>query len=147
MTTPKDRLTRFLAHLDSIFEIEPKFFPLESKIPGAPGVVCIVYDDIPDPGSITGVTYGLSEVEHSDWRYGRPELIISVDSKELAWPLAVAEIANGLRGKCPFCYGDVINFHEEISPDSKMSAFFVFVPSILEKQSFLDIDEIGRAHV
>ena len=143
MTTPKDRLSRFLEHLDSIFGVEPMFFPFESRISGAPKVVSMVYRDIPEPGYITGATYGLSEVPHAEWRLGRPELLISVQSTDVAWPLAVGEMANQLRGKCPFCYGDVINFGEAISKESEMSGFFVFAPSILEKQAFLDVDVGG----
>ncbi len=131
---------RYLAHLDGIFQVEPKFFPMESRTPGVPRVTAIVYRDIPEPGSITGVTFGLSLVAHEDWKLGRPELTISVDSADLAWPLAVADLASALRGKCPFCYGDVINFGEPVSEQSAMSAFFVFVPSILEREDFLDID-------
>lgn len=98
---------------------------------------------MPEPGYITGVTYGLSEVEHEEWKLARPELIISVQSTDVAWPLAVAEMANQLRGKCPFCYGDLINFGEAVSPESEMSAFFVFAPAILERGDFLDIDVGG----
>lgn len=143
MTTARDRLSKFLEHLDSVFQAEPKFFPFESKIPGAPKVVAMVYRDVPEPEHITGVTYGLSEVTHADWRLGRPELIISVKSTDIAWPLAVAEMANQLRGRCPFCYGDVINFGETVSDESDMSAFFVFAPSILVRDDFLNIDVGG----
>jgi hypothetical protein len=147
MTTPKDRLSRYLAHLDQVFGVEPEFFPLESAMSSAPKVVCMVYRDIPEAGSITGLTYGLSEISHPEWLLGRPELTISVDSTDLAWPLAVADIANNLRGKCAFCYGDVINFGERISDESEMSAFFIFAPSILERESFLDIDVGGPQRI
>ncbi|WP_340118717.1 suppressor of fused domain protein [Pelagibius sp. 7325] len=143
MTTSKDRLKRFLARLDGIFGREPKFYPFDSLIPGAPKVAVMVYDDVPEPGYITGVTYGLSEVQHPEWRLGRPELIISVESTDTRWPLAVGELANQLRGDCPFAYGDVINFGEPISPESEMAAFFVFAPSILEREDFLNIDVGG----
>lgn len=103
----------------------------------------MVYRDIPEPEHITGVTYGLSEVEHAEWRLGRPELMISVKSTDIAWPLAIAEMANELRGRCPFCYGDVINFGDTVSEASQMSAFLVFAPSILEKDYYLNIDVGG----
>lgn len=146
LETPKDRLKQFLAHLDSIFQVEPEFFPFESRQPGYAKVVCMVYRDIPEEGSITGVTYGLSEVVHPDWKFGRPELTISVDSTDTAWPLAIAELASQLRGNCPFSYGNVINFGDQISDESAMSAFLIFTPSILEKEHFLDID-IGAYNV
>jgi hypothetical protein len=116
---------------------------LESDLVDVPKVVCMVYQDVPELGHITGITYGLSEVPHSEWRLGRPELLISVQSTDTAWPLAVAAMANRLRGQCPFRYGDVINFGERVAEESEMSAFFVFAPSILEKEEFLNIDVGG----
>jgi hypothetical protein len=100
----------------------------------------MVYRNVPEADHVTGVTYGLSEVVHPAWRSARPELIISVQSTDLAWPLAVAEMANRLRGSCPFSYGDVIDFGDKISEESEMSAFLVFTPSILAPNVFLNID-------
>jgi len=142
MGTAKDRLSRFLDHLETIFEVEPEFFPMQPKPPGLPHVVCMVYRDIPEPGSITGFTYGLSEATHPAWERGRPELTITVDSTDLAWPLAVGAVANNLRGACPFLYGDVIDFGTAIAEESRMSAFVAFSPSILPRERFLGI-EVG----
>ncbi len=143
MTTENERLARFLEHLDSVFQVEPRFFPFESTIPGAPTVVSIVYRDVPEPAHITGITFGLSEVPHEEWRFGRPELMITVQSTDIAWPLAVADMANRLRGRCLFRYGEMIDFGAKISEESDMSAFFVFAPSILEKEDFLNVDVGG----
>jgi len=140
VTTPRDRLEKFLERLDAIFKVEPEFFPFESEIAGAPNLACMVYRDIPEVDHITGVTYGLSEVVHPSWRLGRPELIVSVQSTDLAWPLAVAELANQLRGRCPFGYGDVIDFGRQISQESQLSAFFVYTPSILPPNAALRVD-------
>jgi hypothetical protein len=140
LSTPRDRLSRFLEHLDAIFQTEPEFFPFESKLPGSPNLACMVYRNIPEADHVTGVTYGLSEVSHPSWRSGRPELIISLQSTDVAWPLAVAEMANQLRGRCPFGFGDVIDFGEAISEESEMSAFLVFTPSILAPPAALGID-------
>ncbi len=100
----------------------------------------MVYRDIPEADHVTGVTYGLSEVAHPSWRSGRPELMISVQSRDIAWPLAVAEMAKQLRGECPFGYGDVIDFGGKISEESEMSAFLVFMPTILAPHAALGID-------
>ena len=70
MTTSQEQVKRFLAYLDSIFGVEPKFFPFESRIPDANPVTCMVYHDIPEPGFITGVTFGLSLVPHPEWKFG-----------------------------------------------------------------------------
>jgi Suppressor of fused protein (SUFU) len=140
LSTPQDRCSKFLDHLDAIFKTEPEFFPFESKLAGAPNLACMVYRDIPEADHITGVTYGLSEVAHPAWRSARPELIISVQSTDTAWPLAVAEMANQLRGHCPFGYGDVIDFGGPISQHSEMSGFLVFTPAILAPAAALGID-------
>lgn len=76
---------------------------------------------------------------------GRPELCISVESSNIDWGKVVGFIANKLRGDCPFCYGDTINFGQQICEDSEMNAFFVFAPSTLHKKDYLDID-IGAGY-
>ena len=147
MSTFDDRLSRFQAHLDAILEREPEVFELESTLPGVASVMCLVYREVPQPGSITGVTFGLSEVSPPEWVQARPELLIAVDSTDVAWPLAAGEVANQLRGKRAFAYGEVIDFHGHIAAESAMSAFFVFAPSILERASYAGIDVGGEQPV
>ena len=131
---------KYLNHLDNIFQQEPEFYINESLIDGVSGVKSIVYRDIPEKGFITALTYGLSLIKHPDWKFGRPELCISVDSSNVDWGQVIGYIANKLRGDCPFTYGQTINFGEQISEDSEMNAFFIFVPSTLEKEDYLNID-------
>jgi len=80
---------RYLEHLDGIFRQEPKFYKEDSLIDGLPGVTSIVYTDIPEKGYTTALTYVLSLVRHRDWKYGRPELCISVESSNLDWAQVV----------------------------------------------------------
>ena len=142
----KTPIEKYLEHLDDIFPIEPEFNIFDSNKPELSGVTSIIYKDIPEKGMITGVTYGLSLERHSEWLEDkRAELIITVDSDKIDWALVVGYVANNLRGHAPFCYGDTINFGEKISDDSEMSAFTVFVPSILENEDYLDID-IGLSY-
>ncbi len=130
----------YLNHLDTIFETEPLFFKNDSRLEGVPGVTSIVYKNLPEQGLITSLTYGLSTVKHDDWKFGRGELCLSVDSQELAWGQVTGYLANQLRGKCPFSYGQTINFGEAIAPDSDMSAFLVFAPAVLQKEQYLNVD-------
>ncbi len=136
---------RYLEHLFEIFKVEPEFFPMEQVQPNLVPVTALVYRDVPEPGFVTGITYGLSLGEHPDWKHGRPELCITVETGEIAWAQAAAYIANGMRGTCPFSYGSSINFGEPVHEQSKMSAFFVFAPSILERDQYADI-EIGAPY-
>jgi hypothetical protein len=129
------RVERFLAHLDELSGgIEPRFYPIESTHPGQPSITAIVYRDIPEPGFITGITYGLSLSDHPDWRFGKPELVISVRSTDIAWALVMADFVEELRGECPFTYGGTLNHGQPISTESAMSAFCVFAPAALEPE-------------
>jgi len=136
----KPSLEKYLDHLDNIFQTEPEFYKNESLIEGVYGVTSIVYKDIPEKGYITAFTFGLSLIEHSEWKFGRPELCITVESSNIDWGQIVGFIANKLRGDCPFCYGDTINFRERIREASEMDAFFVFARSILDNEDYLNID-------
>lgn len=100
----------------------------------------IVYDDLPEPGMITGIAYGVSLASHPTWRFGKPELCISVRSTDLNWPLALGHIGEAQRGSNPFHYGDTINFGEKITPESGMTAFVIFAPAILDKPDYTGID-------
>lgn len=133
-------IEKYLEHLDSIFKQEPEFYSNESLIEGTQGVSSILYRDYPDVGYITALTYGLSLVNHPEWKMGRPELCITVESTNTDWGIVAGFIANSLRGKCPFCYGETINFGEKVSDDSEMDAFLIFAPTILDKTEYLNID-------
>lgn len=139
-STAKTPVEKYLEHLDKIFRREPEFFKNDSLIEGLPGVSSIVYRDVPEKGYITALTYGLSLVKHPDWKFGRPELCISVESSGNAWAMVAGYVANHLRGDCPFSYGQTINFGERISEDSEMDAFLIFAPSTLDREDYLDID-------
>lgn len=134
------RVERFLAHLDGLAgDVEPQFQPVASTKPGWKSVTAISYRDLP-PGMRTTITYGLSLADHSDWRLAKPELLISVQSDHTGWGLAVAFLAEQLRGDCPFTYGETINFGERMAPDSAMTAFLIFAPAVLDPEDYLDID-------
>src|SRR6478736_7258279 len=98
------RVERYLEHLDRLSGgVEPEFFPIGSHDSG-PNVTSIVYHNVPEPGLLTSLTYGLSLADHEEWRLGRPELCISMRSDDTTWGLAVAHLASTLAGNCPFCY-------------------------------------------
>ena len=80
---------KYLSHLDNIFQVTPEFYKNESPDSEYKGVSSIVYKDIPKEGFITGFTYGLSFVKHSDWNFGRGELSLTVRSECIEWGLAV----------------------------------------------------------
>jgi hypothetical protein len=143
------RVERFLAHLDEISGgLEPRFFPIDVGQPGTPRVTVISYEDVPEPGFLTAITYGLSLADHDEWRLGRPELCISVRSRDPAWGLAVGTLASSLRGRCPFRYGDTIGFGQPVTAESAMTSFVVFAPAILDREAYanIDVSDPGREH-
>ncbi|WP_260193679.1 suppressor of fused domain protein [Actinophytocola gossypii] len=134
------RVERYLAHLDRLSGgIEPVFQPVPSE-GDLPDVTVMIYRDLPEPGHVTGITYGLSLAEHPEWRHGRPELCLSVRSDDPAWAHAAGWVAGRLRGDCPFRYGDTIDFREQVSPESAMTSVFVFAPFVLDLKDYADID-------
>jgi hypothetical protein len=137
----KTPVEKYMAHWDRVFNKEPEYYQNESNTSALPGVTSIIYRDVPEKGMTTALTYGLSLVEHSDWKMGRPELIITVNSTDINWGQAIGFMANKLRGDCPFSYSNRINFGIPISKDSDLNAFLVFAPSIfINKEEYLNID-------
>ena len=125
----------FVRHMDSITgRSEDIIQKIESTHSGLPSVAVFVYKNWPEPGFITGFTFGLSTANHPDWKFGRPELMISMESLDEAWPLAMGYMAESLRGKCPFCYGNTINFNAPISEEADLDAFLIFAPPYLTRE-------------
>lgn len=126
---PTDAET-FLAYLQSVFGDEDAIHKAAAS-DGGPPVAVFVYNDIPEPGMITGVTYGLSHCNLPAWKLSRPEMIVSVDSPSIDWPLAAATFVASFRGQKVFQYGDVFTTDVPIASDTSMSGFLVFAQSIL----------------
>ena len=133
---------KYLDHLHRIFHNQPSFYKEQTLQTGVPGITIMIYENIPFAGYITGITYGLSLVKHPNWKLGRTELCITVESSCLKWALAAGHIANKLRGSFDFDYGKTIAFGGPICSDSDMDAFYIFAPGILDIDEYLDI-EIG----
>lgn len=134
MTVGPTRVERFLAHLDALSGgVEPEFWPVEPTKPGLKGVTVISYRGLPEAGMFLGFTYGLSLADHDLWQHGKPELCICVQSDDPLWVLAVATLAEHLRGTCPFQYGDTLNFGEPIASGSAMDGFVAFAPAVVER--------------
>ena len=93
----------------------------------------IAYDDVPENGSTTAFTFGVSSIHHSDWKHDLVEIVININSKDDDWILSLAVIASALRGKCPFSYGNILRFGKSLAENSKMTSYLIFWPTILEK--------------
>jgi hypothetical protein len=121
---------------------EPRILPVESTRPGQKLVTALCFADTPEPGLMTGFTYGLSVARHPLWRFGRPELAITVQSADVGWPVAVAIMAERLRGDCPFEFGNTVNIGEPITAETEMTGFAIFAPLFPEDKDDCRI-EVG----
>lgn len=132
----------YLRHLQNVTgRAEDGILRASSPDPGLPGVSAIVYENWPEAGIITGFTFGLSVVPHPEWRLGRPELMIMMESTDRDWPFSAAYTAARFRGDCPFSYGNTINFRDRISEESELDAFIVFAPPHLDRnRQRVDLD-------
>jgi hypothetical protein len=123
-------LKEYLVALDDLVGASGRYL----KIPNADAPFWLVaYDDVPEKGSLTAFTFGISFVRHPSWQSGVPEIVISVNSSDDDWLLSLGAIACSMRGKCPFSYGNVLRFGKPLGRETQMSSYFLFWPTILEK--------------
>ncbi|MGE0607813.1 MAG: suppressor of fused domain protein [Pirellulales bacterium] len=127
---PSDAET-FIEHLHSVFGNEDAIHKANAD-DGGPPVAVFAYHDIPEPGMVTGVTYGLSLCNFAAWKLSRPEMIVSVNSTSLDWSFSDATFVAMFRTEKAFKYGDVFTTGVPIAADSAMNGFFVFAQSILD---------------
>jgi len=91
-----------------------------------------MWRDSPIEGLMTAVTYGLSTAGHDEWYFALPELMLRVETEDVAWALALALLVEQGRGRLSFEDGSVFAFEEPLAADSHMSAFFLFGPPLVE---------------
>jgi len=125
MKTPIDQ---YFDHIESVAGEGGIFYRIEDD----PKIVVAAYPDVPESGCLTAFSYGLSSAERKEWKNSRPELVISVDSKDTAWAIAMGEIIRNGRGECLFSYGEIFNFDRPVSDESGMSSFLVFACDVLD---------------
>ncbi len=124
----------FLGHLNHVVgRPEDKILEVDSSDPAMSPVYVFVYRNWPEPGLFTGFTLGLSAANHPDWILGKSELMICIESDDEAWMYAIGYMAEKLRGKHPFSYGNTINFGGCVSDESALDAFLIFAPPFLTK--------------
>lgn len=123
----------FLAHLENIFG-EVELIKKHECPQGGPPVSVLIYREIPDEGMVTGVTYGLSCHAQPDWKFSRPEMILSVESYDVMWAWTAAYFCAEFRGLKPFRYGDVFTTEAPLASDTKMDGLFIFSQSLLDNE-------------
>jgi hypothetical protein len=130
----------FVRHIENIYGGEPIIFDVKSMTAGVPGIKLLVLKELPLAGVITTLTYGVSLVKIPGLAERRVELCISVRSSCIDWAISLGYLSNKLRGHFDFSYGKIIDFGEPLSRDSPMDGLFVYTPSHLTTQQFLQIN-------
>lgn len=100
---------------------------------GGREVSVYVFRNCPEPGMITGVTYGLSTeaVPGADPGHSRPELMISVESTDTMWAWNAAFFAAEYRGLRTFSTGEMYFADEPLAGDTLMDGLLAYAPTIL----------------
>jgi hypothetical protein len=96
-------------------------------------VLVVAYHGVPEQDHTTAFSFGLSSAKHSEWCFGKPELMISVNSNDHAWALCMGEIIKNYRDKCLFEYGTILHFRQRVVDECPMTSFFVFASSLFNK--------------
>ena len=60
----------------------------EMQSEGKPLIYIFYFDGLPEQGFLTAVTCGLSDADYPDWKFGKPELIVTMESQDYSWGLA-----------------------------------------------------------
>ncbi len=124
----------FLEKLTELFGEENEIHKVEPSVDGGRPIFVFFYEDLPENGMLTAITYGLSESDHPDWKLGKPELVVSLDTQDKNWGLVAGFFASEYQGEKPFCYGDLFVLDSPITEESKMVGYFVFAPSFLTQE-------------
>jgi hypothetical protein len=126
-------IEQYISHLEDLCGREGRYEPV-TEDDERPPLYFLHFADVLRPGSSLSFTYGLSSVAKKEWTGGRPELVLSLDTDDITWGLTLARFALHLRDRCLFSYGDVLDLEEPIVPGTWMSAFLLFIPSILNTE-------------
>lgn len=103
----------------------------EIKAQGQPRIRIFYFAHFPERGMLTAVTCGLSDAAHPDWKAGKPELMISLETRERDWGASVAYLASHYFNKQKFFYGDLFRVDAPLSKESPMTGCFIYAPSFL----------------
>jgi hypothetical protein len=124
-------LEAYLKHIEGICGPDGRYFRITDD-DEAPSISVVSYTNVPEAGCITAFSFGLSSVPREEWMNSRPELVISVNSLDTAWPIAMGELIRNGRYRCLFSYGMILNFGQKITEESEMTCFLVFACTVLD---------------
>ncbi len=106
---------------------------LQIQSAGKPRISVFYFENLP-ANNLTAITCGLSNADMPDWKYARPELMVSLNTKDKSWGLAAGYFASAFYREKLFIYGSLFTMEERISPESNMTGFFEYIPSFLSAE-------------
>lgn len=130
------KIDKYIKHIEDVCGTNGHFYEITDKGEN-PSISVTSFINIPEPGCTTAFSFGLSSVAHPQWINSRPELVISVNSLDSSWPLAMGELIRNGRDRCIFSYGMILNFGRAISNESSISCFLVYACTILEEKDLV----------
>lgn len=139
MSTKESRILFFDA-IDELVGVSGHLYDLGDS--GELPVSVVAYADVPEVGITTSFSFGLSEANHPEWVAGKPELVLSVASRDEAWPICLGEIVRLNRGRVLFTYGSILHFHHSIEEGCPLTSFLLFAPELLESSMFVLEDRV-----
>ncbi|MGQ4405462.1 suppressor of fused domain protein [Streptomyces hayashii] len=123
-----ERLALYLAHLRAITGADPIIEEVEPRDPSDGRVLSLGYRDVPGPGLLTGVTYGLSLSSSGGGVASRHEMVITIRSQDLSWAGVPARAVGALRGLSPFDPGRALGYAQRFVEESGMSSLLLGNP-------------------
>ncbi|MFJ9248904.1 suppressor of fused domain protein [Streptomyces sp. NPDC101776] len=124
-----ERLDLYLAHLRAVTGEDPIIEEVEPRDPSDGRVLSLGYRDVPGPGLLTGVTYGLSLSGPGGGLTSRHEMVITLRSQDLSWASVPARAVGALRGLSPFDPGRAIGYAQRFVEESGMSSLLLGNPA------------------
>jgi hypothetical protein len=97
-----------------------------------PRMLVYYFNDYPAKGMLTAVTCGLSNAEHPNWKFGKPELMFALHTQDPSWGDAAALLAQNFYGKHAFSYQSLFRMDGPMAADTDMTSCFVYKPPFLE---------------
>lgn len=121
-----ERFARSVERLSLALGAAPGVREVTPRVPADGWVFSVVFTDGPEPGLVTGITYGLSLLVGSS-ASGR-ELCITMRSDNQEWAMVPAVTVAALRGLCPFIPGMVIGYEKPYVEGSGLSGLLLGAP-------------------
>jgi hypothetical protein len=122
----------WLQALEQRFGVEAKI--AQVALDNRPRMLIYYFQDFPEKDMLTAVTAGLSNASHEAWRNGKPELSITLKTKDTGWGSAAAYLAQSFYNDSSFHYQASFKLDQPMSKDSAMNACFVYRPQFMNDE-------------